>query len=95
MTPRALAFLRELSQRGYAKFHTPDPVCDAALFRAFPQVSSADSTGLSLPASLREAFPGTGRSPSPAGATLQLVGEYKRRTLAHFALGPGKLPDSK
>lgn len=95
MNPRALAFLRELIQTAFAKFHTPDTVCDAALFTPFPQVYIADSTGFTLPASLREAFPGTGGSASPAGAKLQLVWDYKSSTFAHFALGPGNLPDSK
>jgi len=94
MNPRALAFLRELIQTALAQFHTPDTVCDAALFTPFPQVYIADSTGFSLPASLREAFPGTGGSASPAGAKLQLVWDYKSSTVAHFALGPGNLPDS-
>jgi Transposase DDE domain len=95
MNPRALAFLRELIQTAFAKFHTPDTVCDAALFTPFPQVYIADSTGFSLPASLREALPGTGGSASPAGAKLQLVWEYKSSTFAHFALGPGNRPDSQ
>jgi hypothetical protein len=95
MNPRALAFLRELSQTACAQFHTPDTVCAAALFPPFPQGYSADSTGLSLPASLRAAFPGTGGSASPAGAKRQLVGDYQSSTFAHFALGPGNLPDRK
>jgi hypothetical protein len=95
MNPRALAVLRELLQTALAKFHTPDTGCDAALFTPFPQVYIADSTGFTLPASLREAFPGTGGSAAPAGAKLQLVWDYKSSTFAHFALGPGNLPDSK
>ncbi len=95
MNPRALVFLRELIQAAFAQFHTPHTVCDAALFTPFPQVYIADSTGFALPASLREAFPGTGGSASPTGAKIQLVWEYKRSRLAHFALGPGNLPDSK
>lgn len=95
MNPRALVFLRELIQAAFAQFHTPDTVCDAALFTPFPQVYIADSTGFALPASLREAFPGTGGSASPAGAKIQLVWDYKSSTFAHFALGPGNLPDSK
>lgn len=47
-----------------------------------------------MPARLRAAFPGTGGSASPAGAKRHLVWEYKSRTFAHFALGPGNLPDS-
>jgi hypothetical protein len=95
MNPRALAFLRELIQTALAQFHTPDTVCDAALCTPFPQVYIADSTGFSLPTSLREAFPGTGGSASSAGAKLQLMWDYKSSTFAHFALGPGNLPDSK
>lgn len=95
MNSRALAFLRELIQTAFAKFHTPDTVCDEALFTPFPQVYLADSTGFGLPVSLRAAFPGTGGSASPAGAKIQLVWDYKSSAFAHFALGPGNLPDSK
>jgi hypothetical protein len=95
MNSRALAFLRELIQTAFAKLHTADTVCDEDLFTPFSYVYIADSTGFALPASLREAFPGTGGSASPAGAKIQLVWEYKRSRLAHFALGPGNLPDSK
>lgn len=82
-------------QTAFARFHAPDTVCDDALFTPFPQVYIADSTGFALPASLRAAFPGTGGSASPAGAKSQLVWEHKSSTVAHFALGPGNLPDSK
>src|SRR5713101_6509320 len=95
MNSRALAFLRELIQTAFAKLHTADTVCDEDLFTPFSQVYLADSTGFTLPARLREAFPGTGGSASPAGAKIQLVWEYKSSTFAHFALGPGNLPDNK
>jgi hypothetical protein len=95
MNSRALAFLRELLQAAVATLHTADTVCAEALFTPFPQVYLADSPGLGLPASLRAAFPGTGGSASPAGAKIQLVWDYKSRTFAHFALGPGNLPDNK
>ena len=94
MPPRALAFLRELLQTAFAQFHTPDTGGDAALFTPFPQVEIADSTGGSLPASLRAAFPGTGGSASPAGAKLPLGWDYKSRPFAPFALGPWNRPDS-
>jgi hypothetical protein len=95
MNSRALVFLRELLQTAVAKLHTAATLCDDDLFTPFPQVYIADSTGFALPASLRRAFPGTGGSASPAGAKIQLVWEYKRSTFAHFALGPGNLPDNK
>jgi hypothetical protein len=95
MNSRALAFLRELIQTAFAKLHTADTVCDENLFTPFPQVYLADSTGFGLPASLRAAFPGTGGSASPAGAKIQLVWDYKSSTFAHFALGPGNIPDNK
>src|SRR5229473_7650071 len=95
MNSRALVFLRELLQTAVAKLHPAATLGDDDLFTPFPQVSSADSTGFALPASLRRAFPGTGGSASPAGAKIQLVWEYTRSTFAHFALGPGNLPDNK
>jgi len=95
MNRRALAFLRELIQTAFAKLHTADTVCDEDLLTPFSHVYLADSTGFALPASLREAFPGTGGSAAPAGAKIQLVWDYKISTLAHFAFGPGNLPDNK
>jgi len=95
MNRRALAFLRELIQTAFAKFHCADTVCGEALFTPFPQVYLADSTGFALPASLRAVFPGTGGSASRAGAKIQLVWDYKSSTFAHFALVAGNLPDNK
>jgi len=95
MNSRALAFLRELRQTAFAQLHPADIVGEEDLFTPFPQGYLADSTGCGLPASWRAAFPGTGGSASPAGAKLQRVWDSKSSTFAHFALGPGNIPDHK
>src|SRR5439155_24850639 len=58
MTWRAVAFLRAMLQRAFAKLHTEDTVCDAELFAPFTAVHIADSTGLSCPLPSRRSFPG-------------------------------------
>jgi Transposase DDE domain len=95
MTARAVAFLRELLQVAFAKFHTGTTVCNDGLFAPFGVVYIVDSTGFGLPESLQKEFPGAGGSGSKAGAKIQLVWEYKSQTFAHFALESGNVPDNK
>jgi hypothetical protein len=95
MTQRAVAFLRALLQRAFAKLQTGDMVCDADLFASFTAVHIADSTGFELPAALKELFPGSGGGASPAGAKIQLVWEYLSHSFAHLALVAGTMPDNK
>jgi hypothetical protein len=92
---RALAFLQDLSRRAVAKLHTGDTVCEESLLTFCPRVHSADSTGFGLPATLKDLFPGAGGSGAQAGAKIQLVWDYKRRTVDHFALIPWNIPDNK
>lgn len=70
-------------------------VCDEHLFDDFLKVPIADSTGFSLPETLKDSFPGSGGSATKAGAKIQLVWEYKQSLLEHFVLMPWKLPDNK
>ena len=95
MTQRAVAFLRALLQRAFAKLQTGDTVGDANLFASFTAVHIADSTGFELPAALKELFPGSGGGASPAGAKIQLVWEYLSQSFAHLALVAGTTPDNK
>src|SRR5499426_806075 len=95
MTRRAVAFLRALLQRAFAKLHTGDTVCEVELFTPFTAVHIADSTGFGLPQSLQELFPGSGGGASVAGAKLQLVWEYLSHGFTHLALVPGTTPDNK
>jgi len=95
MTRRAVAFLRELLQQAFAKFHTGDTACDTELFAPFTAVYIADSTSLELPKALKDPFPGNGGAASGAGAKLQLVWEYLSHSFAHLALVAGTTPDNK
>lgn len=95
MTRRAVAFLRELLQRAFAKLHTGNTVCDGELFTSFTAVHIADSTGFELPHSLKDLFPGSGGGASAAGAKIQLVWEYLSHSFAHLALVAGTTPDNK
>ena len=95
MNARALAFLREMIQRAFAKLHAGDTVGEEGLFTPFTRVHIADSTGFGLPDSLQALFPGAGGSAGQAGAKLQLVWDYQSSTFAHFALIPWNIPDNK
>jgi hypothetical protein len=95
MTPRAVAFLRALLQRAFAKLHTGELVENVELFASFTAVHIADSTGFALPAALKELFPGSGGGASVAGAKIQLVWEYLSHSFAHLALVAGTTPDNK
>ncbi len=95
MNTRAVAFLQDLIRQALAKVQALDYVCGDQLFDFFRKVYLADSTGFGLPALLQNLFPGSGGSASKAGAKIQLVWEYKRSILAHFALTPWNIPDQK
>jgi DDE family transposase len=95
MTARAVAFVQALRQTAFAELHTGDTICEEGIFAPFSRVHIADSTGFGLPARLAKELPGAGGSGSKAGATIQLVWEYKRHTFDHFALIPWTVPDSK
>jgi hypothetical protein len=95
MTRRAVAVLRALLQRAFAKLHRGDTVCDMERFAPFTAVHIADSTGFELPPSLKDLFPGSGGGASTAGAKIHLVWEYLRPSFAHLALGAGTTPDNK
>jgi hypothetical protein len=95
MTGRAVAFLRALLQRAFAKLHTGETVCDTELFTPFTAVHIADSTGFALPPSLEDVFPGSGGGASTAGAKIQLVWESLSHSFAHLALVAGTTPANK
>jgi hypothetical protein len=95
MTWRAVAFLRAMLQRAFAKFQTGTTVCEAELFASFTAVHIADSTGFELAPALKDLLPGSGGSATAAGAKIQLVWEYLSHSFAHLALVAGTTPDNK
>ena len=95
MTRRAVAFLQALLQRAFAQLHTGTAVCDTELFAPFTAVHIADSTGFTLPSSLKGLLPGSGGGASAAGAKIQLVWDYLSQSFAHLALVAGTMPDNK
>ena len=78
MTPHAVVFLPALLQRAFAQLHTGETVCDPALFTSFTAVHIADSTGVALPPSLRDLFPGHGGD-TTIGAERPHVPEWRAR----------------
>lgn len=95
MTRRAVVFLQAMLQRAFAKLHTGNTVCDTELFASFTAVHIADSTGFTLPVTLKDCFPGNGGGASVAGAKIQLVWEYLSHSFVHLALMAGTTPDNK
>src|SRR5262249_7230728 len=95
MTRPAVVFLRALLQRAFTQLHKGDTICETELFSPFPAVHIADSTGVELPPSLKDLFPGSGGGASVAGAKIQLVWEYLSHSFAHLALVAGTTPDNK
>jgi hypothetical protein len=92
---RAVAFLRDLLQTAFPQLPTVDTRCDEARFAPFARVHIAARTGLELPASLPEQFPGAGGSGSKAGAKMPLGGEDKSPPFDHLAFVPWKVPAKK
>lgn len=95
MNQRALAFLQARIRTALAKIHACEPRCDPGLLAPFARVHLADSTGVALPDSLKDTFPGAAGSAPPAGAKMQLVWDYTHRVCTHFALPPWNIPDQK
>jgi hypothetical protein len=95
MNKRAMAFLQDMLQQALGKMQAVAHVCDDHLFDPFFKVYIADSTGFSLPENLKDAFPGSGGSATKAGAKIQLIWEYKKSLVEHFALMAWKIPDNK
>jgi hypothetical protein len=61
----------------------------------FSAVNITDSTGISLPASVAEEFPGSGGDASVAGLKLQLVMEFLTGSFKAITLTDGITPDQK
>jgi hypothetical protein len=61
----------------------------------FSAVNITDSTGISLPASVAEEFPGSGGAASAAGLKLQLVLEFVTGSFKAITLTNGITPDQK
>jgi hypothetical protein len=94
MNRRAVAFLRALLQQAFAQLPMGTIVCDTELFAPFTAVHIAESTGFTLPPSLKDLFPGSGGGASAAGVKIQLVWDYLSQSFAHLALVAGTLPDN-
>ena len=95
MHKRAHALLQEMIQQALATTHAIETVCDEAFCAAFTKVYLADSTGLALPDSLKDTFPGSGGSAAQAGAQMQAVWDYKNSRFDHCALPPWNMPDQQ
>ena len=94
MNKRALAFLQELIRQALATLHSCQAVHEDALLTPFASVHMADSTGFELPEKLQNAFPGSGGSAAPAGATLQRVWDYQSRVFTTWRSRHGIFPIS-
>ena len=92
MHKSAHAFLQEMICQVLANVQSLANVCDAGLFTDFPKVDVCDSTGLELPESLQDLFPGAGGSAAKAGVKIPAVGDDKRSVFGHFARTAWNIP---
>jgi hypothetical protein len=95
MHQRALAFLQDMLRQALAKVQAVEHVCHDGLCTDFTKVSLAESTGVELPDSLHDLFPGSGGSAATAGAKMQAVWDYKNSVCGHCALTPWNMPDQQ
>ena len=88
----SLEFMQSMYTQALALFRqqTRLPV---ALLTQFSAVNLTDSTAISLPESLANAFPGCGGDASAAGLKVQTVLDFLSGTFQHIWLTPGKEPD--
>jgi hypothetical protein len=94
MNKPALAFLQDRSCHARAKGQALEHGCDDGRLPALTKVYLAASTGLALPHSLRDLFPGSGGSAPTAGAKMQAVWDYQRRGWLLWRGPPGPGPIS-
>jgi hypothetical protein len=95
MNTRARVFLQDMIRQALAKVQALEKVCADGLVTAFPKGYLADRTGVGLPDSLSDLFPGSGGRATKAGAKMQAVWDYTSSVFGHCALTPWNIPEPK
>ena len=95
LNKRARAFLQDRLRQALAKVHAREKGCAAGLLTFFPKGYLADRTGVELPDTLHDLFPGSGGRAAKAGATIPAVWDSTSRVFGHGALTPWNMPDQK
>ncbi len=92
ITEKAVNFLKALFAKSLL-ISAYDAETYIPLLKHFPQVHLLDSTTVSLPEELAEAFSGSGGSASSAAVKFQFMLEYKSGTVSNLWLTDGTQPD--
>lgn len=94
ITPVTLLFMRKMFQLALRVFRQTHHV-PVAVLTQFPAINLTDSTGIELPESLAEEFPGSGGDASPASLKVQVVLDFLTGNFTGIWLTPGSTPDQK
>ncbi len=92
MNEAAVEFLSQMWRQSLERFKEKHRV-EMELLSHVGQVNIVDSSGISLPESLRQEFPGTGGSASEAGVKVQVMLEVLSGQYQVIELEPGRRPD--
>jgi hypothetical protein len=94
ITPVTLLFMRKMFQLALSVFRQTHRL-PVAVLAQFPAINLTDSTGLELPESLADEFPGSGGDASPASLKLHVVLDFLTGNFTGMWLTPGSTPDQK
>jgi len=92
LTPSAAQFLEEMFECSKAALQNKIPI-SLALLTQFEAIQLVDSSGIGLPDSLADEFPGAGGNGPKAALKLQTVWEFLRGNLSAVIRQTGRQPD--
>jgi len=92
LTPSAVKFLEEMFERSKTALQNKIPI-PLELLTQFTAVELVDSSGIGLPDSLADEFPGAGGDGPKAALKLQTIWEFLRGNLSAVILQTGLQPD--
>jgi hypothetical protein len=92
LTPATVAFFEEMFRYAKTMLQNKIPI-PLALLTQFTAIQLVDSSGISLPDTLADEFPGTGGNGPKAALKLQTIWEFLRGNLSAVFLQTGLQPD--
>lgn len=90
----SVAFMKEMFQQAMRTFRN-ELALPLSILQQFSSLNIVDSSVISLPAAMRDEYPGCGGDGPQASLKMQLVFEFLRGNLEHIGLQPGRSPDQK
>ena len=94
LTPATTQFFEEMFECAKTAFQNKIPI-PLELLTQFAAVELVDSSGIALPDSLADEFPGTGGDGPKAALKLQTVWEFLRGNLSAVVRQTGRQPDQR